>query len=215
MRRAKAAVMGLMTLVVMLVFGVFSAGSASAQTLYLFLVTGPLPALVLVLSQGPQLFLPAAGSNFVVECKHFGAQGLISTPAGVMWGSTGKLNGKYSECKVKSTGNAAKITEVEYEINAQGSLSLLNDITISVAAAECTLKVISAKNQHLLLLLFLKDVLAPTLALLVHAEVSGIHSTASSEAHCGVTGTLLPTTGTYTGLFLTWVDNGGTIQWMG
>jgi len=213
MRRVTTTAMGLLALTLMLVLGVFSAGSASAsnQTLYLFLFSGPLPGLVLFLSTGNQVFHPEAGAEFAVTCEHFGGHGTITTAAGAMWGTTQKVTGKYSKCKATG-GFTANISEVEYEIDAQGSLKILKDISINIPTINCTLTVKAATNPHLLLLLFLLDPIGTTLhGLLIHAEVHGIHATASSLAQCQ-TGSLLPTTGTYEGLILAFVD-GGNLLW--
>src|ERR1035438_6396287 len=122
MRRATTTIMGLMALVVTLVLGVFSAGSASAQTLYLFLVTGPLPALVLLLNDNDQIFKVEANSELRIICKHFGGFGLLSNGS-AMWGSTGKINGKYSKCNAEPGNKVTTVSEAEYEVNAQGSVT--------------------------------------------------------------------------------------------
>lgn len=211
MKRAMTA-MGLGTLAVMAVLGVFSVGSASAQTLFLFLWTGPLPGLLLFLNDNLQIFHPIGGASFEVFCEHFGGHGILSNGS-AMWQSTGKITGKYSKCKATG-GFTANISEVEYELNAQGSVAILKPIEISVLSLGCSIKVESSaegQNTHLLELLFLN---LPT-DLLVHVAVSGIHATFSNEKACGITGLgLLHSDGTYTGLLLAWVD-GGTLQWMG
>jgi hypothetical protein len=210
MKRAITAT-GLATLAVMAVLGVFSVGSASAsnQTLYLFLYSGPLPGLILFLSTGNQVFVPQAGGEFSIVCEHFGGHGTITTAAGTMWGTTQKVTGKYSKCKATPLGQAATVSEAEYEVDAQGSLRLLKDISVEIKSLSCVLTVKASTNQHLLLLLFLLDPVGLTLhGLLIHAEVSKLHSEASSEAACGVTGGKLQTTGTYAGLILAWVHNG-------
>jgi len=207
MRRTTTTAMGLLSLV--LVLGVFSAGSASAHE---FLLTGPLPALVLVLSDNTQIFEVVAGT-FQIKCPHFIGHGILSNGS-LMTGTTGKISGEYpGKCEVTG-GSKATISPVEYELNANGSVSVINK-TITIAAgspANCSVLVHpDARNQNLTTLLFLKDPAAPTSALLVHVAVSGIHSL-STGGVCATGGITLHTEGTYTGLLLVRID-GGTIQW--
>ncbi|HEX5853886.1 MAG TPA: hypothetical protein VFY36_12440 [Solirubrobacteraceae bacterium] len=205
MRRATTTAMGLVALVVMLVLGVFSAGSASAQ---LFLYTGPLPALILVLNDNNQIFTvePASEIAFQITCRHFRGHG--TTPIATMKAASVIIIGTYSKCEATG-GIPATVTPAEYEIGADGSVSVLKSIVITVAgAAKCSVKVNSGgPNDHLLLLLFLNN---PSGDILAHVEVSGIRSL-SSGGVCGGAG-VEKTEGTYFGLLLVWA-HGGSIKW--
>ena len=193
--------MGLVALVVMLVLGVFSAGPASAA---LFLWTGPLPALILVLNDNNQVF--TAEETFAVTCRHFGAHGV--TPSTGMSSGLVIITGTYSKCEATGNPGAVTITPVEYHILANGLVAISKPIVITIAGlGKCSLKLSpGGANSHLEKLRFLNQ---PE-DLLVHAEVESITSTASGGI-CGTAGVEKPN-GTYFGLFLVWVD-GGTLKW--
>jgi len=206
MRRTTTTAVGLVALVVMLVLGVFSAGSASA---HLFLYTGPLPSLLLILSEGPQIF-NVTPEGFQINCPHF--LGHIQVSNGVMWGLTAKVTGDYpGKCTVTG-GSKGTISPVEYEISADGTISILKTITITAGSpANCSLLVEpTAENQNLSSLLFLKDPLNSG-AILGHAAVGGIHSKGTNGL-CSETEGNNHTKGSYFGLFLVWV-HGGTVAW--
>ena len=128
-----------------------------------------------------------------------------------MWGLTAKVTGEYpGKCK-GFIGAKATVSPVEYEINADGTISVLKTITITIGSPWiCSLLVDPvAANQNLSGLLFLEDPLAPSLALLVHAAVGGIHSL-GTNGECAEAGE--HPAGTYFGLILVWA-HGGTVSW--
>jgi hypothetical protein len=204
MKRITTTATGLVALVAMLALGMVSAGSASAHE---FLYTGPLPVLLLILSDNKQVF-EVVPAGLAISCPHF--RGHILFSGSTMHGTTAKVTGEYpGKCEVTG-GSKATISPVEYELSAEGTISVLNTITITAGSpALCSLLVEPATNKNLSTLLFLKDPAAPTLALLVHVAVGGIHSVGTNGT-CATGGQ--HTNGTYFGLVLVWVD-GGTIQW--
>ncbi len=202
MKRTTTTAMSLVGLGLMLVLGVFS-GSASASE---FLYTGPLPGLILVLNDNVQIFKPAPGT-FQVECRHFAGHGILSATR--MSEAEQIVTGSYSKCEITG-GSKATITPVEYLIGANGTVSVLNTIVITAGSpGNCSIKVNpGASNSNLSKILFLNN---PGGDLLLHVEVTGIHSTASNGL-CGETG-VEKTEGSYFGLLLVWADKGGTIKW--
>lgn len=202
MKRTTKAVTGLVALTAILVLGVFSAGSASAHE---FLWTGPLPGLLLILSDNTQVF--HVTSEFAINCKHFGGHGILSNGSSMSI-ATGKITGKYSSCKTMPGEATATISPVEYELSASGTVGVIGQpIVITIASLNCSVKVSNGgPNGSLSQLLYLNQ----TSDLLVHAEVSGIHSIGSGSS-CGPAGKE-QTEGSYFGLLLVWVD-GGTIRW--
>jgi hypothetical protein len=203
MKRATTTAMGLAALVAMLALGAFSAGSASAHE---FLWTGPLPGLLLVLSTNTQVFEVVPGL-FQVKCKHFIGHGILSNGSSMAI-KTSKITGHYFECEVTG-GSKAEISEVEYELNAEGTVGVIGKpIVISaLGAAKCSVKVNNgAPNNKLSSLTFLNL----SSDLLVHVNVSKITSLGSGGV-CGTAG-VEQTEGTYVGLLLSLVDS-GTLQW--
>ena len=205
MKRVTTTALGLAALVAMLVLGVFSAGSASA---YLFLWTGPLPALILILNDNNQIFQPVPGAGaFTVTCRHFRGHGIASN--GIWMNATEiTISGVYSKCEATG-GLNVNITPVEYLIGANGLVGIVGKpIVLTIPGAGCSLKINNGgANASLFLLLYLNQ---PSGDILVHAEVGGIHSKGSGGA-CGEAG-VENTEGTYVGLFLVSI-HGGTIKW--
>jgi hypothetical protein len=193
---------GLLTLLAMLVLGAFSVGAASAHD---FSWTGPLPGLVLVLSDNPQVFEAAAG--LTVTCQHFGAHGLASN-GNLMTIKTIKVTGQYSSCKATG-GLGATVTTAEFEISAEESVAVVGKpIVITILAAGCSLKINNGPpNNNLSKILYLNQ---PGGDLLAHVEIGKITSLGSAEP-CGVAG-VEKTEGTYRGLLLAKID-GGTLRW--
>ena len=193
---------GLLTLVAMIVLGALSAGSASAST---FLWTGPLPGLVLILSDNTQVFTTEPG-GLKVECKHFGAHGIASNGIS-MAAKTIKLVGTYSKCTAAGLG--AKITTAEYVLNSDESVAVVGSpIVITVPEAGCSIKVNSgAPNNKLKSIRFLNQ---PNGTILGHVEVTNITSLGSNGA-CGTPGEEKKE-GSYTGL-LSATLHGGTLKW--
>ncbi len=203
MKRATTSAVGLAALVVMLVLGVFSAGSASAHQ---FSWTGPLPALILVLNDNNQIFITEPG-GFQVTCRHFKAHGIIPKGSTMTVGAV-RITGTYSKCEATG-GISVTVSPVEYEISAEGFVNVVGSPIVLTAGgvAKCSIKVSpGGGNNDLLKLLFLNQ----KEDLLVHVEVGGIHSIPSGLP-CGTAG-VESTEGTYTGLLLVQVD-GGTIKW--
>jgi hypothetical protein len=199
---------GLLSLVAMILVGIFSTGSALASggPNSVFLWTGPLPGLVLVLSDNDQVFtLVPGGTSF--ECEHFRGHGIASNGKAM---STKEITitGQYSKCFFAGAVPIT-VTPAEFLLNANGSIAVVGKpIVITIPELGCSIKVNSGgANSGLRLLLFLnlkEDVLA-------HVEVGHL-TTLSSGGSCGGSpGEELPE-GTYRGLLLVSID-GGTLKW--
>jgi len=198
---------GLLAAVALIVLSAFAAGSASAVPQ--FLSTGPLPGLLLILGANKQFFSTnPGGASF--ECEHFRAHG-SATNGQAMTAKEVIVTGVYSKCKTVG-GLTAIVTPVEYLLTAEGTVSVIGKpIVITVAAAGCSIKVRNGStNENLKTIRYLPDGANPG-AILVHAEVTGIHSEGSGGPVCGEAG-VEQTTGEYRGLFLVFLD-GGTIKW--
>jgi hypothetical protein len=189
--------------VAMLVFGSLSAVSASAAPE--FLSKGePLPTLVLVLNDNPQIFRP--DPELEIICNHFFGEG--DGPGGAMSGMLQGITGTYSDCLVMGAF-AAIVTPVEYEVKAAGTVKIKKAITVTVPILNCSIKVTKeGPNAALSQVLFLNR---PGGRILIHAEIGGINSLSSGEP-CGPAG-VEKTQGTYTGLLLALADSGATIDW--
>jgi hypothetical protein len=196
---------GLLTLLAMFVLGAFSAGSASAVSQFLW--TGPLPGLVLILNDNKQVFQTEPG-GLIVECEHFGAHGIASNGV-AMTAKEITITGLYTKCKAAGTG--ATVTPVQFLIFASGLVSVVGaPIVITSPTGGCSVKINNGgANENLEALRYLVDP-SNAAALLVHAEVVGIHSTGSGGI-CGTAG-VEKTNGSYKGLFLAFLD-GGSIRW--
>jgi hypothetical protein len=196
---------GLLTAVALVVLGALSAGSASAVSQ--FLLTGPLPGLVLILNDNKQVFQTEPG-GLIVECEHFGAHGIASNGL-AMTGKEITVTGLYTKCKAAGTG--ASVTPVEFLIFASGLVSVVGKpIVITSPTGGCSVKINNGGlNENLEALRYLVDP-SNASALLVHAEVEGIHSTGTGGI-CGTAG-VEKTNGSYRGLFLAFLD-GGSIRW--
>jgi hypothetical protein len=196
---------GLLSLVAMIVVGVFSTGSALAGggPNSVFSWTGPLPGLVLVLNDNKQIFTTEPG-GVQIECAHFGGHSIASNGK-AMTTKEVTLTGLYTKCE--AIGLNATVSPAEFLLNADGSASILKAIVITIPALGCSLKVDGgAANKNLRLILYLnrpEDILA-------HVEITSIKSLASGGS-CGTAGQE-KLEGEYKGLFLAFVD-GGTLQW--
>jgi hypothetical protein len=196
---------GLLSLVAMVLVGAFSTGSALAGggPNSVFLWTGPLPGLVLVLSDNTQVFTAFSGGT-PIECEHFRGHGVASNGKAM---STKEITvtGQYNQCFASIF--PATVSPAEFLLNADGSLAVVGKpIVITVPAAGCSIKVSNGganTNLRLLLYLNLKE------DLLVHVEIGKLTSISSGGA-CGTAGEF--TEGTYRGLLLAWID-GGTLRW--
>ncbi len=204
MKRTATSVVGLMSLVALLVLGVFSAGAAQAHT---FLWTGALPGLLLALSDGPQFFrFTEGGAAFT--CKHARFHGVVTKESS----ETQKVVGQYSKCE--AIGSELIITPVEYELSANETVSIVNKtVQLSIPVAKCTIDIEpSARNQALSKIRYLIDPNSVGTRLLLHAEVEKLHSIILGGAGlCGPEG--LHTDGLYRGLLLAWVHGSGTLSW--
>ena len=196
---------GLLSLVALIVVGVFSAGSALATggSNSFFSWTGPLPGLVLVVNDNKQIFTTEPGS-VQIECSSFKAHGIASNGK-AMTTKEVTLTGLYTGCEAAGLG--ATVTQAEFLLSANGSVAVLKPIVITIGALGCSIKVDGgAANNNLRLILYLnrpEDLLA-------HVEINNINSLASGGS-CGEAGLEKPK-GEYRGLFLVIVD-GGTLQW--
>jgi hypothetical protein len=205
MKRITTTAMGLAALVAMLVLGVFSAGVAQAHT---FLWQGAAPSLLLILGDGPQKFQAVPGGP-TVECKHVHLDGTVSAESQLAV----TVKGTYTGCEVAF--QAATISEVEYSISADETVSVINK-TIEISTSglvNCTIKVLAtANNQSLKTIRYLVDPSSSSLRLLAHAEVENIHSDIEGGGGaCGSVG--LHTEGSYRGLLLAWAHAPGTLKW--
>lgn len=206
MKRVTTTVTGLLALVVMLALGVFSAGAAQA---HVFLTSGSLPALLLVLSEGLQKFKAEEKSGGpVVTCSHAGFHGIISQAV------TEKITvvGAYSKCEAFGKSNGVKVSTAEYELNANGTVTVLKPITIEVAGV-CKIDI--PGNQSLQAITYLLDKFSPEIhRILAHADVEKITSNVlnlGGGVLCGEAGE--HTDGLYHGLLLAWVHGSGGILW--
>jgi hypothetical protein len=195
---------GLLTLLAMLVLGAFSAGSASAHD---FSWTGPLPGLVLVLSDNPQFF--EASPGFSITCKHFGGHG-IATNGKLMTTKTIVITGLFSQCEAVG-GFAAKVSPAEFELSAEETVGVIGKpIVITIPGVNCSIKVSNGgANAALKTIRYLKDPLNSS-AILAHVEVSKIVSFGSGGI-CGEPTEEKPI-GLYRGLLLAFI-HGGIIRW--
>ncbi|HEX5852062.1 MAG TPA: hypothetical protein VFY36_03105 [Solirubrobacteraceae bacterium] len=196
---------GLLALAAMLVLGVF-AGSASAGggPNSFFLWTGPLPGLVLVLSDNEQIFTSEPGGP-PIECEHFGGHAFASNGK-AMTTKEVTLTGVYTKCFAANLFPAT-VSPVAFLLNADGSITILNPIVITVPELGCSLKLANnTANTNLRLLLFLNR----KEDLLVHSDVRNLTSLSSGDP-CGAAGVEHPE-GTYAGLLLAFV-HGGILQW--
>lgn len=203
MKRTTTSVMGLAALVAMLVLGVFSAGSAQA---HVFLTLGTLPALLLVLGDGLQVFTAVEGGP-QVKCKHARFHGKVTTESQL----TQTVVGTYTGCE--AAGFEATVSPAEYELNANETVSILNKtIVITVKTVNCSIAV--APQNTLKGIRYLKDIRSPEIPrLLAHVEVEKIVSTiVGGSGLCGAEGE--HETGLYRGLLLAWVEAGGSIHWV-
>jgi hypothetical protein len=201
------AVTGPAALVATLALGLGAVPAAPASAHEFLSIGGPLPVLVLVLSDNTQVYVFSPLS--AIECKHFVGHGEGPTPP-AMAGMLQVITGTYSGCKVVASGAAATITPVEYEARAEGTVTIVQPIVITIPAANCSVKVDGGggANKRLSQLLFLNR---PGGDVLVHAEVESIKSLSSGGA-CGTAG-LENRNGTYLGLFLARGD-GAAIDWI-
>jgi hypothetical protein len=189
----------------MILVGVFSTGSALAGggPNSFFRWTGPLPGLVLVLSDNEQVFHAETGGA-AFECEHFGAHGIASNGK-AMTTKEITLRGLYSKCFVLGS-IPTLVSPAEFLLNADGSISILKAIVITVHELKCSIKVsASPPNTNLRLLLFLNQ----KEDLLAHVELGKLVSLSSGEP-CGAPN--VEHEGDYRGLLLAFVD-GGTLQW--
>jgi hypothetical protein len=198
---------GLLSLVATILVGTFSTGSALAGggPNSVFLWTGALPGLVLVLSDNPQVLALSQELEFV--CKHFKAHGIFSNGK-AMTTKEITLVGTYTSCEAPAIGAPFEISKAEYLLGADGSLAVINKpIVITIPALGCSLKINNGgANNDLRLVLYLNrpgDVLA-------HVEISHLTSLGSG-GFCGEAGAE-KTEATLRGLLLISVD-GGSIQW--
>jgi hypothetical protein len=204
----KSTTTGLLTLAALVVLGAFSAGSALAKggPNSVFVWTGALPALVLVLSDNKQVFKTSATSP-AIECDHFGAHGVASNGK-AMTTKAITVRGTYSKC-IAAGAFPASVTPAEFEVKADGSVSIVGaPIVITIPEANCSIKITNGgANSNLRLILYLNQ----KEDLLAHIEVNKINSVGSGIEPCGEAG-VVKENGTYTGLLLVRVD-GGTLQW--
>ena len=198
---------GSLTLLALFALGVFYAGSASAGggPNSVFLWTGPLPGLVLVLSDNVQIF--HFNDPFTFTCQHFAAHGVISNGK-AMTAKEVTLAGQYTGCEDTLLPAPVIVSPVEFLLNADGSLAVVNKpIVITIPELGCSIKINNGgANSNIRLLLYLnrpKDVLA-------HVEIKGIVALGSAGL-CGEAGGA-NTEVLSRGLWLISVD-GGTIQW--
>jgi hypothetical protein len=198
---------GLLSLVAMMLVGVFSTGSALAGggPNSTFSWTGPLPGLVLVLSDNTQVF-KTGPAGATVECQHFGGHGIASNGK-AMTTKEITITGLYTKC-IAAGAFPAVVTPATFLLNADGSVGVVgSSIVITVPELGCSIKVTSGgANNSLRLILFLnlkEDILA-------HVEVGKLASVASGEP-CGSAGKE-ELEGSYRGLLLARVD-GGILQW--
>ncbi len=206
MKRTATSVVGLVSLVALLVLGVFSAGAAQAHT---FLWTGALPGLLLALSDNSQIFQATESFPAAVVCKHARFHGVVTKESS----EHQIVVGEYSKCE--AFGKAATITPVEYELNANETVSVINKtIQVNVPAIPCVIHIEpSARNQALSRIRYLIDPNSEGTRLLLHAEVEKIHSRILGGAGlCGPEG--LHTDGLYRGLLLAWVHGSGSLSWI-
>jgi hypothetical protein len=205
--KGKLTATGLLTLVALVVLGAFSAGSASAAS---FLWTGPLPGLLLVLSESPQIFT-VAGSPASVVCEHFGAHGILSNGKGMTTKEV-TITGLYSKCTVPALAGApATVTPARFLLNANGTVAVVQEpIVITIPGANCSIKINNdGGNNNLSTLKFLNlpsDVLVDVSVKNITALLSNAKNCATETEEVEIHGS------TYSGLLLAFVD-GGSLKW--
>ncbi len=204
MRRITTAAMALGAI---LALGVLSAGAAQAHT---FLWTGATPALLLILAEGAQKFTPFAGGT-QVTCKHARFHGKITLKES----EKQTVVGIYTNCEAFGVKNVT-VSPAEYELNANGSVSVINKTITIEATALCRIEVRPTGNANLKTLRYLVDPNTGESRLLAHAEVEKIldfvTNLGGGEGLCGAEGEHKD--GTYRGLLLAWVDAAsGSLKW--
>jgi hypothetical protein len=200
---------GLLSLVAMMLVGVFSTGSALAGggPNSTFSWTGPLPGLILALSVNSQVFEAAAGTDIV--CAHFRGHGIASNGK-AMTTKEVTIRGVYTSCLAVKGSFGASVTPAEYLIGADGSVGVITTpIVVTIPGLNCSLKINNgAPNNNLRLLLYLNQ----ATDILAHIEAKNITSLVfGGGGVCGEEGQE-KTEGTYRGLLLVSVD-GGTLHW--
>jgi hypothetical protein len=113
---------------------------SSASAAPTFLVHPP-TAKLLASAVGSQVLKTAAGE---VVCTGLS---LTEGAATALQSTTLQVTVEYEKCK--AFGLAATITLVKYLLNANGSVNLLNTVTVSGGGGTCLVTIPSAKNQNL------------------------------------------------------------------
>ncbi|MHB8242701.1 MAG: hypothetical protein ACYDHN_12020 [Solirubrobacteraceae bacterium] len=186
--------MGL-ALIALFAFGVTAAASASAHEF----VATPVGGTLEDHSTTNQVFKVNAGETV---CEKATSTGKITSEKA----EKQLVKVTYSGCK--AFGQPVKITEAEYEFNANGSVAVKNTITITVEGLGfgCTVKVGPTKNEKLEKITYKNS---GTKKLITETNVSGITYT-TSGGFCSTGGS----NGTYTGSAESEVNKGaGSAQW--
>jgi len=144
-----------------------------------------------------QVFNTGAGE---VTCTKLSGKGEVTEAE--LKSETHKETVSYSGCTAFGFVKV-KITAAKYDFNANGTVLLENEVTITPEGANCTVKV--TKGQNLSAVSFANE--AGKIKEI--SEVTGIHSVSSGGA-CGEKGE--HTNGTYKGTASTELE-GGTIEW--
>ena len=180
--------------------GVSSAAPASA---HVFLWTGLLPGLVLVLSDNAQIFsFEPGGVQF--ECNTLRMHGVASNGT-AMTVKALKLIGTYTGCT--AAGFSMTVTPVEYLLSAEEALAVEKPFVLTIAVLGCSIKYTGGPpNSTLKTVKYLNR----PQDLLAHLAITELTSLASG-GQCGTAGQE-KTAGELKGLLLVSLD-GGTLKW--
>jgi hypothetical protein len=178
-----------------------SATGASAHVL----TAGVVPTLLLLSAEGPQIFTTLTGT---VECNVLAGHGFD----GAKVTETLKVTVSYSSCLTTIVGGGASVKPTEpinadYELNANGTVTILAPITITaVVGVRCTV-VIPAQGPLSSTSFGDKG----TKEVLVSAKITGIQS---SDAGTGCKELYANSkTGTYNGRSVILADGTGPFKW--
>jgi hypothetical protein len=140
------------------------------------------------------------------ECKSVKSTGQLVA----MSAKTQIVHTTYSRCS--TAGMAVAVTEAEFQLNAEGSVSLLNNVVVTINTGGCSLKLAAASNSSLKTVKYA----ATGKHLRVATELIGISYQSSgpegTESLCGK-GSVKASNGSYLGEVEYELENGGTLAW--
>jgi hypothetical protein len=118
----------------------FAAMAVQGASAHLFEST-KVPGLLLASADGPQLFITLAGH---LVCNSLKGHGIVTTAKALTQIATVSYTSCSALVKGGALGTVAEPINTEYEFNADGTVSILKDVTILVTATglKCTILVL-------------------------------------------------------------------------